>query len=295
MHGKDGYDSVNDVIARRLTNLRKSKGLSQSELSEKIGISRQTISKWERGVSLPGVDNLTVLASFYELDAEKIMSLTEDELSSTEAEKTGGAEKQEIKPKKSEKPAGTKAAKQTKKEVAKPETVVVSETAEAETPSETTPEPAVVDTDNTPEVVAEVVEEPKEKVELPSPVQTVHQEIKSEKDSSETDAKQNDDKPRKRLLLHRIPFSICIVIAYLLLGFTRGLWHPGWLIFLLIPIWESTLKAIEAKSLDEFEFPVLAVFAFLFMGFVYPKTFHPTWLIFLTIPIYYAIVKLGDE
>lgn len=38
-------------LAGRLVDLRKKQGLSQEALGEKLGVSRQTISKWERGVS----------------------------------------------------------------------------------------------------------------------------------------------------------------------------------------------------------------------------------------------------
>ena len=39
-----------------LVSLRKMHGFSQDELAEKIGISRQTISKYERGVSFPDIE-----------------------------------------------------------------------------------------------------------------------------------------------------------------------------------------------------------------------------------------------
>ena len=39
-------------VADRIQNLRKTKGISQEELADKIGVSRQTVSKWEIQVSL---------------------------------------------------------------------------------------------------------------------------------------------------------------------------------------------------------------------------------------------------
>ncbi len=39
-------------IADRIQTLRKSKGISQEELADKIGVSRQAVSKWESGDSL---------------------------------------------------------------------------------------------------------------------------------------------------------------------------------------------------------------------------------------------------
>ena len=44
----------------KLIELRKSKGLSQDELSNALGVSRQTISKWELAQSYPDFQSLVV-------------------------------------------------------------------------------------------------------------------------------------------------------------------------------------------------------------------------------------------
>jgi len=49
-------------VANRLVMLRAKYGLSQEELAEKIGVSRQAVSKWERAESSPDTDNLIALA-----------------------------------------------------------------------------------------------------------------------------------------------------------------------------------------------------------------------------------------
>lgn len=38
-------------ISERIHHLRKSKGISQEELADQVGVSRQAVSKWESGVS----------------------------------------------------------------------------------------------------------------------------------------------------------------------------------------------------------------------------------------------------
>ena len=43
---------MNLLLAQRFAQLRKEAGFSQEELAAKLGISRQAVSKWERGVSL---------------------------------------------------------------------------------------------------------------------------------------------------------------------------------------------------------------------------------------------------
>lgn len=63
----------------RLYELRKKTGMSQDELAEKIGVSRQTISKWERGEALPDTENLIALAKLYNVSLDDIVNYQEDE------------------------------------------------------------------------------------------------------------------------------------------------------------------------------------------------------------------------
>ncbi len=52
-------------LAERLTLLRKENGLSQLELAEKLGVTRQAVSRWETGASVPSVENLIALRKLY--------------------------------------------------------------------------------------------------------------------------------------------------------------------------------------------------------------------------------------
>ena len=60
-------------IADRIQYLRKQKGLSQEELADKIGVSRQAVSKWENGTSEPSTSNLIALAKLYGVDAGELL------------------------------------------------------------------------------------------------------------------------------------------------------------------------------------------------------------------------------
>lgn len=59
--------------ANRLYELRKKQGLSQEELAEKLGVSRQAVSKWERGEASPDTDNLIALAKIYGLSLDELI------------------------------------------------------------------------------------------------------------------------------------------------------------------------------------------------------------------------------
>ena len=72
---------------------------------------------------------------------------------------------------------------------------------------------------------------------------------------------------------------ICVII-YLLLGFCAGAWHPGWIIFLAIPLVPVVLGTKRITNL----YPTFCVVAYLVMGAVW-HLWHPGWIIFLTIPV----------
>lgn len=68
---------MNKETAARLLKYRKVNGYSQEELAEKIGVSRQAISKWERGESSPDTDNLIALARLYGITIDELINGTE--------------------------------------------------------------------------------------------------------------------------------------------------------------------------------------------------------------------------
>ena len=63
------------MLSNNLKRIRKSKGLSQEELAIKLNIVRQTVSKWENGLSVPDSDMLITLAD--ELDTSVSVLLGE--------------------------------------------------------------------------------------------------------------------------------------------------------------------------------------------------------------------------
>ena len=65
-------------IADRLIKLRKKNGYSQEELADKLQVSRQAVSKWERGEASPDTDNLICLAKLYGVSLDELLSTDED-------------------------------------------------------------------------------------------------------------------------------------------------------------------------------------------------------------------------
>ena len=138
---------MNIEIANRLVERRRAAGYSQEALAAALGVSRQAVSKWERGESAPDTDNLIALARLY--------GVSLDELIFDAA--AGGAGEQTA-------PAGSE------------------ESAAGERP-----------------------------------------------------AAGGRGELRRRMA--RFPYPVAATAVYLLLGFLGGWWHPGWLVFLTIPLY----------------------------------------------------------
>lgn len=64
---------MNTEIANRLCAYRKHHGLSQEELADRIGVSRQAVSKWERTEASPDTDNLIRLSQIYGVTLDDLL------------------------------------------------------------------------------------------------------------------------------------------------------------------------------------------------------------------------------
>lgn len=66
------------IFGEKLKNIRKEKNLTQEEVAEKIGVSGQAVSKWEKGECLPDVYNLKLLGRLYRVSVDSLLE-AEDE------------------------------------------------------------------------------------------------------------------------------------------------------------------------------------------------------------------------
>lgn len=84
------------------------------------------------------------------------------------------------------------------------------------------------------------------------------------------------------------PYPVAVAFAYLLLGFVFNLWHPGWIIFLTIPLYY--LPASQRTPMRLFCNPVMVTIIYLLLG-CFCNLWHPGWLVFLAIPLLNAAVN----
>jgi Predicted transcriptional regulators len=148
---------MNIEIANRLVTLRKKNGLSQEELADRIGISRQAVSKWERAESSPDTDNLIALARLYNVSLDELLEASDESLENENF------------------------ARQTQQRQENTATSFANE-------------------------------------------------CKGEK------GKWNS-----------FPYPIIVTIIYLIIGFAFGWWHPGWILFVTIPVYY-----IIAEHMDKY-------------------------------------------
>lgn len=61
-------------VAERLAALRKRAGLSQGDVAERLNVSRQAVSRWETGFTVPSTDNLSHLGRLYGVTLDELLS-----------------------------------------------------------------------------------------------------------------------------------------------------------------------------------------------------------------------------
>lgn len=75
------------MLSERLYTLRKKRGISQEQLAEALGVSRQSVSKWESGASTPESDRLIAISEYFDVSLDALLRGTGDD-TPTEAKQT---------------------------------------------------------------------------------------------------------------------------------------------------------------------------------------------------------------
>ena len=269
---------MNIETANRLLKYRKARGYSQEELAEKIGVSRQAISKWERSEASPDTDNLIMLA--------KVYGVTLDELLQGEGE-----------------PAVPKEEVSSEPDEPDPDTTYVKE--------EKVSFKRGIHVDNNKDKVdisfregINVQSSDGSHVHVGRDGVHIHD---GEKVRAYTDENGNvmvDEELKARnknskLIAHKIPVWAISLIAMLIWG-VSGIafgFALSWICFLAIPLYHSLVDAIYKKNPTHFAYPVLCVAEYMIAGFFdILGGWGLGWIVFLTIPVYYGITALfGKE
>ena len=243
--------------ANRLYELRKKHNLSQEELAERLGVSRQAVSKWERSEASPDTDNLIALA--------KIYGLTLDELIYGE----GDRDKQEKEEQEDNASSDDEQTKGTNKINIGPNGIFLESEDGDKMQINLRGIRSFDDEDDDGGIII----------------------------TNNGHFKATVEKPKSKLKFWlEVPYAIICTIAYLVFGFYDicGGFGLAWIIFVTIPIYYSLVEAIYSKRFSEFAYPILTAFIYLYLG-LYQGNWHPSWIIFITIPVYYSIADAIDK
>jgi len=233
---------MNIELANRFVALRKQRGYSQETLAEKLGVSRQAVSKWERGESSPDTDNLIALATIYEISLDEL-------LKGDDPAKSEASRKDALAPGNGQED-GLHLTSTSGEEVYLGSKGIYAKDETGDTIELTTGSPSVY-----------IV-----------------------KDGQRYTLQEARKKWRHS---HSPIFSLLLltIFIYLLAGSVWGVWHPLWIVFLLVPILTKLIKTIQTHELQYFPYSMCIVTAYLLLGFYY-DLWHPAWILFLTIPPY---------
>lgn len=287
------------TTANRLYELRKQHGYSQDELADKLNVSRQAISKWERSESSPDTDNLIALARLYGVSLDELLNYTPTNTSAdtkdSDAQTTDGNSQNNYQSTQST-VNGDKTDAKTFVYANKGDQVHIDENGIY-----------VHDKDGSDVVINGGIAKLVNKV-----VGTIHIEDGKKttingKDVNEGEYIKNgsavhiknrhitfDNQKSKNIaiassIVNGVTFLLC-TLAYLLIGFLCNLWHPGWILFFVPFIVGGIFDTIAKRNPSAFPvvFIVLAAYLLLGCGF---NMWHPYWAIFFIIPAYYIVVE----
>lgn len=311
---------MNVEIANRLQQLRKKNNLSQEELAEKIGISRQAVSKWERAEASPDTDNLILLSKLYKVSLDELLKTESEPLEAVSLKKEDYGYTDE--------PVREKL----------PDSYTDEEIYPGREQDNSIPKGAPFDTDQMGERQSDLNEKigkagraigdvinaagqkinqeftPEKKKDFESRVEKGMEKLGEKFDrlgqkidgmtgseSSQSYSykhrkreKKTGDRPAPTLFDKLFPF---VIVFGFLAAAGLDLAHPGWILFLLIPFYYTTRTAVKNHNLMQFCYPLLCVIIYfggagffdLFRMYRLSNYWYEImWLLFLTIPLYYT-------
>ena len=61
------------MLGEKIRKLRKTNGMTQADLAEKLDVCRQTVMKWEKGITEPDLDSIRAVAELFHTSSEELL------------------------------------------------------------------------------------------------------------------------------------------------------------------------------------------------------------------------------
>ena len=270
---------MNIEIANRLVELRKKSGLSQEELSEKLGISRQAVSKWERAEASPDTDNLICLAKLYGVSLDELLDTEQpvEEIIRNQKDKEEEKMKEESK----------------KEEESNEEYVNLNDSG---IHIKGVDKEVHIDNDG-----IHFKRNGKEYTYNRKNGSKVYDENGNVIDEVRVKARFKDIKRVHRYHVARTIASslvgtLCLV-AYIVIGCLTPAnvgWASYWVLLLVPPVVFSVIEALYKKSFTKFNITILVTIVYCFIGIRF-GLWHPYWALWFAIPAWYTMFGPIDK
>jgi HTH-type transcriptional regulator/antitoxin HipB len=313
---------MNVEIAERLARRRREAGYSQESLAEKLGVSRQAVSKWERSESSPDTDNLIALAQLYSVSIDELLYVDEtlrddvayEATDRASTQKTGEASVNSTNTQ--EHGAGNATEHRAKSGNSKrdPEVYIGLSGIHVKDGEDYVHVSwkdgvHVKDSETGDEVHVGLggihIEEGAHRNNGDSNFTSTDTTSKAEDWSDAKlyiNGKKYDSWHDAEIAFKdtygiektwlKFPFPLVVIIGYILLGVFLNVWAIGLFAFFLIPVYYMIGHTIYSKRFGKFLeglYPLACIAWFLWMAFVVKQP-HPAWVVFLTIPVVEWIV-----
>ena len=310
-------------IAEKLKQLRLESGMSQDKLAEHLLVSRQAISKWENGETLPDMENMIALAKLYGVSLDELVGIAVNKKENPDADNVGNNNADD-----NDDPSYINADIKKDGENLRINlngiNIKVKGGGKNITINGNESDSDIFDDlDDTFDEIDDAFDDLDEDLgDLDGEDVNIHiggniqidedgidinngrvkidkdginindGKIKIGKSGIVIDEKESESELVR--ILRAVPYPIITVIAFLLLGTFMNAWGTAWILFCTIPVYYSVIHCISKKRFAPFSYSILTACIYLFIGMVY-SLWHPGWIIFLTIPVYYAIASAIDK
>ncbi|MDR2035479.1 MAG: helix-turn-helix transcriptional regulator [Coriobacteriales bacterium] len=292
---------MNVEIAERLASRRREAGYSQEALAEKLGVTRQAVSKWERSESSPDTDNLIALARLYGVSLDELLNVNpaiEDDVAFEAADRATKRPADEANASPSATSPGFGDA-EFAAGAGGGDYVKVNWREGVHVKDAKTGEEVHVSWDGVKVRTADYA-----KGLSGAGLEGQKSRCRKAKNCSSSGSSVNieiDGQPTgymKAIGWSSFPLFLLVLIAYILWGFfgidplqagagALSPWAYGLFVFALVPVYHMVIHAIRSRSFIRFVqgfYPFASAIFFLWMWLIEALP-HPTWVIFLTIPI----------